>query len=91
MKKTILLLLTVTLLSFIPTQNKNTEEKKYTVSLTINEWQSNLNLLDYIKGAIKQSDLPTRIALPLIDSISKFQQTIITPIQKQLSDTTKKK
>lgn len=91
MKKTILLLLTVTLLSFIPTQNKNTEEKKYTVSLTLNEWQSNSNTLAAAIAVIKESDLQAKIALPLIDSLFKLQQTLIIQINKQLSDTTKKK
>jgi hypothetical protein len=91
MKKTILLLLTVTLLSFIPTKNKNTEEKKYTVSLTINEWQSKLDLLNYVSAAIKQSDLPTKVSLPILDSLSKFTQTLVNQLNKQLIDTTKKK
>ena len=84
MRKTLLALSIIILLSFAA-------EKTYTVTYTVYEWQSKLQLLEYTKNAIKQSDLPTKISLPLIDSLTLFQNQINQQVSKQLSDTTKKK
>lgn len=84
MKKLITALSIIILLSFAA-------EKTYTVTYTVNEWQSKLQLLEYTKNAIKQSDLPTKISLPLMDSLTLFQNQITQQVSRQLQDTTKKK
>lgn len=79
MKKALFALVLVTAFSF--TTN---EEKSFSVKFTVNDWQSKLNLLEYTKNVLKNSSIPANVALPLSDSISKFQNEIVAQIQPQL-------
>lgn len=53
---------------------QNSPEKKYTVSLPLNNWVVITQQLEYIKGQLRQSDLPSKNVAYLSDSL-------LTPIQ----------
>ena len=83
MKKVIALFVIGIIISFTP-------EKEYSVKYTIPQWESKLQLVGQAVNAIKNSDLPTKYSLPLMDSLLAFQNEIKNQIVPQL-DTTKKK
>lgn len=66
-------------------------EKQYQVTLTPDEWQMRLQFLDNAKQIMAKSTLPSNVVSQWADSLTKFQQEIISQIQKQMSDTTHKK
>lgn len=66
-------------------------EKNYSVSYSVNNWDSKLRNIEMAKQALLQSDLPTKTVIPIIDSLSVFQQDIRTQVTQQLKDTTKTK
>lgn len=67
-------------------------ETDYKVSLPLAAWQTHLNGLAYISGQLRQSDLPSKQVAFIMDSIiAPLQRDIITQVQKQLPDSTKKK
>lgn len=67
-------------------------EQKYKMENTAARWQSTLQLIEYTKNVIKNSDVPAKIALPLSDSLTAFQNDIVAQVQPQMpKDTTKKK
>lgn len=86
MKKIIILFVFALLLSF-----KKDSDKKYTVSLSVNDWQQKINVIEAAKNLIKNSDAPVKIALPAIDSLTKMQNEFISQLSPQLSDTITKK
>lgn len=83
MKKIILTTSLIFALSF-------TAEKEYKVVYDLPNWESKLQLIERAKQAIKESDFPIKFALPLIDSLTSFQNEIKTQVLKQI-DTTKAK
>lgn len=68
-----------------------TPEKKYSVNLSVNQWQQDINIIEYTKGVLKGSDAPAKIILPLIDSLTKIQNEFVTQLKVQIADSTKKK
>lgn len=86
MKKTITTILILSFITaFIP------PEPKYKVELTLDKWQNTVNLIEQTKNAIKNSDLPTKYSLPLMDSLTLFENEITAQVRTQLSDTSKQK
>jgi hypothetical protein len=79
MKAIFLALFLITALSF-----STNEEKSFSVKFTVNDWQSKINMLAYTKAVLRNSSLPANVALPLCDSLDKFQSEIIAQIQGQL-------
>ncbi len=75
--KIIYFLLTVLCLSFTDSSTSLTQEKQFTL-------KGNIQYYNTIIQGIRTSDLPAKTANQLIDDIS-------SQINKQLSDTTKKK
>ena len=65
-------------------------EKKYSVSLSFPAWSDRYQMIEFTKNVLKSSDAPAKIVLPLLDSLSKFQNEINDQIRVQV-DTTKKK
>lgn len=67
-------------------------EKKLKVEFTLQEWVTKLNILNYITDLLKQSDVPTKVSLPIMDSIASISRSFTTQLQPQLpKDTTNKK
>lgn len=84
MKKTIIALIFITLLSFIPS------DKTYKVELSLSDWvvyTRNIERLQDMAGRTVPSD----ILLSTKDTVSQYQKYFVFNIQKQLTDTTKKK
>lgn len=52
--------------------------KNYCVSLPIEGWQSWSNILEYVKNKVKLSDMPSREAVFITDSL-------LTPLQMEIS------
>ena len=90
MKRSLLLIAVgfVTLLAF-------TEEKKYKVELSQNEWEARYSWLETTKALLKKSDLPSKDVVFVCDSlIGKFQNDLANQLRPQFmaaADTTKKK
>ena len=82
----IIIFLALVFLSF----KANDSDKKLSVTLSVNDWQSDIDILEIAKNALKQSDLPAKNVLPLVDSITKIQNEFIGQLKPQI-DTTKKK
>lgn len=74
-----IILIGVLFLAFIP-------EKQFTVTLSQKEWVNTVNTLELTKQILKKSDLPVKVVLPLIDSLTVIQNRFIT----QITDSTKK-
>lgn len=84
MKKTILALTFITLFSFIPS------DKTYKVELSLSDWvvyTRNIERLQDMAGRTVPSD----ILLATKDTVSQYQKYFVFNIQKQLTDTTRKK
>lgn len=84
----LLALLTTTIVATaIVTGNKKAEEKSYKVELPLSEWVKHDRGMEYIKSAIRLSDLPSKQTSFIIDSIlTPFQSAIgnqINPILQQ--------
>ena len=84
MKKTLLVLASIIALSFVA-------EREYHVRYELKSWESKVQTLQVAAQALKQSDLPSKYANPLADSLTKFAQEIIGQVNLQIADTTKKK
>lgn len=69
------------------------EEKKYTVSLTLKDWDMFVQQLETIKAKVKGSNLPANEVYYMVDSIiTPFQQISVGQLRQQLAaDTLKKK
>jgi len=80
----------VGLFAFMVMGFTTTAPKTLYVQLTQTEWSHTIDVLEYTKNAIRQSDLPIKTALPLIDSLTSVENTFLSQLQKQLTDTTKK-
>lgn len=58
-------------------QQQRPPEKKYPVSLTLNNWVQITQELEYIKSQLRQSDLPSKQVAYMSDSLlSPIQSTI---------------
>lgn len=66
------------------------EEKKLKVELPIKEWEKGIGAIELAKNAIKQSDLPAKVALVIVDSLSVFEGKLIEQLNKQIDTTSKK-
>ena len=80
----------LTVLAFIALSFSTSETKLLTVRYSVEDWQSKVNMLEYTKNVLKQSNSPANVVLPLTDSLTKFQNEIISQVRVQI-DTTKKK
>lgn len=71
------------------------EEKKYKVELSQNEWEARYSWLETTKAFLKKSDLPSKDVVFVCDSlIGKFQNDLAIQLRPQFlaaADTTKKK
>jgi hypothetical protein len=54
-------------------------EKPYCVSLTLKQWVDRTNYIEYTKQAIKQTDMPSKTAVFIIDSL-------LAPLQREIAD-----
>jgi len=89
MKKALLVLgaLLLVITAFTPAP-----EQKYKVENTIEKWQSKINLIETVKQVIKNSDAPSKVALPVLDSLTAFENEIVEQVKAQVpKDTTNKK
>lgn len=68
-----------------------TEPKSYHVTLSPEDWQSRVNILENAKAIMDKSTLPANVVSSWKDSVSKFEQEIIAQVQKQMADTVKAK
>lgn len=88
--KAIILILAATLLIVA-----FSEEKKFKVELTQNEWEARYSWLETTKTLLKKSDLPSKDVMFVCDSlIGKFQNDLANQLRPQFiaaADTTKKK
>lgn len=66
--------------------------KKYSVSLTQEQWQHNINTLETVKRVMGKSTLPANVVNDWTDSVTAVEQEFINQIQKQIAaDTVKSK
>lgn len=98
MKKLLLLsVVTLILCSFIRTgttsppkqyfsdTTKPVVDKHYCVSLTAGQWQQNLNIIYYVAGKLRSTDLPSRDVMFITDSLlAPLQNEIIKQVTPQL-------
>jgi hypothetical protein len=84
MKKTIIALFAITLLSFGVVAVK----KEFTVKAELPEWQKHINKLETIRAIIDESNLPNQQVKFVVKSIDSLEMLIVPQLQKQLSDTT---
>lgn len=86
MKKTLLsLFLVATVLMTIAFQTKpTTADKKYSVTYTLPEWQKQFDVIEYAKVALKSSNVPANVVLPLVDSLSSIQVGLATQLTPQV-------
>ena len=84
MKKTILILLVICLVSF-------TAERTFTIRFTESQINKHWQKLDIIKQLIDKSDLPHQTVSFVIKSTDSLQMDILPQVQAQLADTLKKK
>lgn len=68
----------------------NEEQQLLTVKYTVNDWQNKVNMIEYTKNVLKQSNVPANVVLPLVDSLTKFENELIGQIQVQLPKEQKK-
>lgn len=62
------------------------EDKKYKVEMTVQEWATKVNYLEYIKNQLRQSDIPSKQVAFISDSLlTPFQSEITKQIQFQLA------
>jgi hypothetical protein len=67
------------------TSNSKPPEKRYSVTLPLQNWVQITNELEYIKGQLKQTDLPAKQVAFMSDSLlSPLQTTIGTQVNAQL-------
>jgi hypothetical protein len=65
---------------------------KYTMTLTVEDWQSKIQYLETAKQIMAKSTLPANVVSQWSDSLSKFEQEISAQIGSQVAaDTVKKK
>src|SRR5690242_1908122 len=75
----------------LETSNRKPPEKKYSVTLPLQNWVQITNELEYIKGQLKQTDLPAKQVAFMSDSLlSPLQSTIGTQVNAQLQAEQKK-
>jgi len=87
MKKAILLLaLAFSIFSFTLI-----ESKTYHVTFTAEQWQSHLQMLDNAKAIMDKSTLPANVVSQWKDSITIFQQELVSQVQQQMKADTSKK
>lgn len=97
MKKTILTFIVIPALTFFAVlffgfRAGNENEQKYKVEYTVPKWESKIQLLEAAKNIIKQSDIAAKVALPLSDSLTAFENEIIEQVKIQMpKDTIHKK
>lgn len=61
------------------------EQKRYKVEMTIQEWDARLSQLEWIKLQVKQSDIPSKNAVLIVDSVlTPLSQQIVYQINMQL-------
>jgi len=69
-----------------------TEEKKYKVELSQQDWSNRYVWVTVAMQQLKKSNLPANEILPLCDSLQKFTNELAAQLQPQFAaDTTKKK
>lgn len=69
-----------------------TEEKKYKVELSQQDWSNRYVWVTVAMQQLKKSNLPAGEVLPLCDSLQKFTNELAAQLQPQFAaDTTKKK
>jgi hypothetical protein len=65
-------------------------ESKYTVTLSLADWQAKINILEYAKTAIRNSNIPTNVGIPLMDSLTVVQNDLSVQIREQLTSEAQK-
>lgn len=86
MKKIAITLLAVILLSF-----GIAEEKSLSVKATLVEWQKHITKLETIRAVVDESNLPNQQVKFITRTIDSLELLIIPQLNKELTDTTKKK
>lgn len=85
-------LLALSALLLVITAFTTAPDQKFKVENTLDKWQSKLNLIEYTKQVLKGSDVPAKVAIPLTDSLTVFENEIIEQVKTQVpKDTTNKK
>lgn len=70
-----------------PFKQQTIPEKKYKVEYTLQEWGTKLQVMDYIKNTLRQSDLPSRQVAYISDSLlTPLEQEISLQVNRQVAD-----
>ena len=85
MKKTITIVAVIACFSFA------NAPKPLTVTGDVNEWSKHLQKLGIIRQIADQSDLPNQTVKFITKTIDSIEMFVVPQLNKQLSDTTKKK
>lgn len=65
--------------------------QKLKVEMPLTVWENKLNVLDYTRGVILNSDISVKVANQLVDSIVSFENEISAQLKEQIKDSTTKK
>lgn len=84
MKKVLALITAAALLSF-------SIAKELEVKAPVKEWEKHINKLETIRGLANESNLPHQQVKFINLTIDSLEMLVIPQLQKQLSDTIKKK
>lgn len=71
-------------------QTKPTPPKTYTVSLSIEDWRSVLQVIDTTSKLLNESDLPVRKVIFANQGLASVNQAIQFQVSRQLQDEAKK-
>lgn len=75
----------------VSAQQKQNPNKLYEVKLTLTDWSTKIQYLEYIKNQLRQSDLPSKQVAFMSDSlITPFETSISTQINQQLAEEQRK-
>ena len=68
------------------TQQQQVPPKKYSVALTLPEWERYIQYQDYVKSQLRQSDIPSKQVAFIQDSlINPFQGELIKQLNAQIT------
>jgi hypothetical protein len=71
------IIIAITATTWVLKAQQRPPEKKYSVSLTLNNWVQITQQLEFIKGQLRQSDLPSKQVAYLSDSLLTPMQSLI--------------
>jgi hypothetical protein len=85
--KKIIFFITVILITSIAATPVGENKNLLTVSMSFAKWNSKFSAVVKAIDLLKHSDIPSKIANPVIDSLLIFQEQVSEQVAKQMVDT----